>query len=530
MALYDGNGNLIEVGVESSGLSNLSIIRRMNAERHAFRVATFNVKGSGGFYQNNWPMLKTCLADYGVDICGLQEVSFPLQNNAGHGTFAEYFKSEQFPYVSDNGDAYGVEAGSSEVGKNERMVLSRYPIDSTTETYYATQSASGDYRYLAKSVISLPRYMDKRGSENLKLSVYNTQLEVINANTTQAQAREIVEIVAQDEHPFIIIMGDTNDFTLDKEVWKIFEEAGFAPVVSTNTSTVAGTYDFNCIDNFFLSKRIKALNHNVVWSQDYPWGGSEMLSDHDLVIADVELDYSDIRCLNYKTLFCSVQTSAGRDWLTDEETMTVTITPYDGFELSSVSVRDTMVDITSTVYANGVVTLIGSNLRGDIFIEATATGSASAEPGIMPLNNGMYTDSSGWSAAVSNGNHVSITAGSGNLIHKGINISDISKGVQTAVDTALFTIPAGSKVEIRVSNYETTSESWLWYNVGFAETGTGTVKNLFGASKRADATAIVSIEEEMSVGCIVLTIADTLTANKTFGFDIAIAINGTLYV
>lgn len=529
MLFRDGYGNLIEVGGESSGMSNLAFIRKMNDERHAFRIATFNVKGSGGFYQNNWPTLKKCLEDYGVDICGMQEVSFPLQNNAGYGTFAEYFKSEQFPYVSDNGDAYGVEVGSSEIGKNERMMLSRYPIDSTTETYYKTQSASGDYRYLAKTEITLPRYMDKRGSEKLKLSVYNTQLEVINAATTQAQAREIVEIVAQDENPFIIIMGDTNDFTLDKEVWRIFEEAGFAPVVSTNTSTVAGTYDFNCVDNFFLSKRIKALNHDVIWAQDYPWSGATMLSDHDLVIADVELDYSDIRCLNYKTLFCSVQTSTGRDWLTNEETMTVTVTPYDGYELSSVSVRDTMVDITSTVYADGVVTLTGSNLRGDVFIDASAVRTESSGQGAARLKDGTYTDPAGWSVTVSNGNHVKMTAGDSNLNMTSVNISDISNALNKAVETELISIPAGSTVEVSLSNLTHNSTVWTWFDLCFAQTGTGTLTALI-SNKRGNATASLTIEDELSVGCITFGIRDTLTANATIEFDISIVVNGTIYV
>lgn len=528
MALYDISGNPIETGSggESSELSNLAIIRKMNDERHAFRVATFNIKGSGGFRQENWPKLKECLEDYGVDICGLQEVYFPLQDLSGYGTFAEYFKSEQFPYVSDNGDAYGVEAGSSEIGKNERMMLSRYPQGHTTETYYQTQTPDGDYRYLAKTEITLPRYMDKRGSERLKMSIYNTQLEVMYSSTTQAQAREIVEIIAQDENPFIIIMGDSNDFTLDKEVWKIFEEAGFTPVVSTNTSTVAGTYDFNCIDNFFLSKRIKALNHDVIWAQDYPWGNQSMLSDHDLVIADVELDYSDIRCLNYKTLFCSVQTSTGRDWLTEEESMTVTITPYDGYELSSVSVRDTMVDITSTVYADGVVTLTGADLRGDVFIDATAVATGSGGQGVTPLTNGTYTDAAGWTATVTNGNHVSVTAGDSALMWKILNISDVSKGTNVTMETELFTIPAGSTVEVSVSN---TNATYPWYDILLAETATGTKTGLIG-NKKGNNSASVAIENEFSVGCIVFSIRDNIPANSTFEFDINLAVNGTRYV
>lgn len=528
MALVDINGNKISVGGTSSEVGNLAFIRKMNDERHAMRIGTFNIKGSGGFYQNNWPKLKECLEDYGVDICGLQEVNFPLRNIAGLGTFAEYFKSEQFPYVSDNGDDYRNGHGEAYEGKNERMLLSRYPQGHTTETFYAKQSLDGDYRYLAKTEITLPRYMDKRGSEKLKMSIYNTQLEVLYAATTQAQAREIVEIVAQDENPFIIIMGDTNDFTLDKEVWKIFESAGFTPVVSTNTATVSNTYDFNCIDNFFLSKRIKALNHDVVWAQKYPWGRETMLSDHDLVIADVELDYSDIRCLNYKTLFCSVETSHGRDWLSTEENVTVTIKPYDGYELSSVKVRDTMVDVTSTVYADGVVTLTGADLRGDVFIDATAVSTAtSGSEGIKPLANGTYTDAAGWTAKVTNGNHVAVTAGASAISWKKLNISDVSKGTTVAMPTELFSIPAGSLVEVVVRNASNARAPW--YDISLAETATGSLTTLIG-NKSGNNSASVTVADDLSVGCIVFNIRDSIAAGATFEFDINLVVNGTTYV
>lgn len=526
MALYDGNGNLISTG----GIGeSLNLIRTMNDARHALRITTFNIKGSGGFYQNNWPVLKECLRDYCVDICGMQEVNFPLQDKAGYGTFAEYFTSAQFPYVSDNGDAYRKGHGEAYEGKNERMLVSRYPILNTEEVFYtsAQNTGDGDYRYYMKSEVLLPRYMDKRGSEKLRLSIYNTQLEVMGATITQAQARELAEVAKADPNPFVIIMGDTNDFTLDKTVWQIFEEAGFTPVVSTNTSTVAGTYDFNCIDNFFLSKRIKALNHDVVWAQDYPWDRQSMLSDHDMVIADVEFDYSDIRCLNYKTLFCSVQTSHGRDWMNEAENVTVTITPYEGFELSSVKVRDTMVDITSTVYADGVVTLTGADLRGDVFIEATATQTATGGSGEAQLSAGTYTDSAGWTATVSDGNHVSVTAGSTAISWKKLNISDVTNGQNCTMASKLFSIPAGSTVEVSISNASSTTAPW--YDVSLAETGTGTLTNLLG-NVRGNNAVNVTIAEELSVGCIVFNIRDNIAANTTFEFDVCLAVNGTRYV
>lgn len=344
------------------------MIWQMNNTRHAIRIATFNIRGSGGNGQRNWREIKTCLQNYGIDICGMQEVSYPLgdSNSSYIGTnkISDFFKSWQFVNFSDNGTLYG---------KNTRSLMTTrsYLIDSTVEIYYNAQSPNGDHRYLAKSIVSLPRYMDKRGSENLKLSIYNTQLEVVNQNIALSQAMEIIDIVKDDDNPFIIIMGDTNDFTIDKKTWKIFKDSGYEPIVTTNTATVAGTYDYNCIDNFFISKRIMALDYNVINSQEYPWYQDSMLSDHDLVYADIVLDYSDIRCINYN--LDNIAADYNKGWMTDSETITIKLTPIDGYKISTVQVYDTMVLITDTVYSDGEITLTGNNLIGDIYIRAIAT-------------------------------------------------------------------------------------------------------------------------------------------------------------
>ena len=359
-------------------------VKMMNDKLHAFRIGSYNVKGSGGFNQYNWYKLKECVEYYGINICGMQEVFFPLKGTPvnDNKTFAEYFESWQFPYVSDNGDAYRKGDGEQYEGKNERMLLSAYPIDSTVEEIYQSAQAipAGDYRYYAKSVVSLPRYRDKRGSENLKLSVYNTQLEVLGTETAQTQARELLAIAQADPNPFVIIMGDMNDFSLNKEVYKIFKDGGFTPVTDTNTSTVSGTYDYNSIDNFFLSSRIKALDWNVVWSQEWFWSGTYAptddygLSDHDLVYADVQLDYSDIRCINFHLTGATATVSNGKTWMTDEETVTITLTADAGKTLAAVEALDCMLNNTEAITVSGnTITIDGSKLIGDVLITATAT-------------------------------------------------------------------------------------------------------------------------------------------------------------
>lgn len=359
------------------------IIRENNRTRHTFRIGSFNIARYG---QAHWYKLKECLQNYGLDICGLQEVSYPNGDNPnsstvdGHTKLSEHFASWQFDSFSTNG-AYGEFPNNGNYPNNVRCMMAGngFKVDSSVETFLQEQNlGDGDYRYVEKCVMSLPRYKDKRGSENLKMSIYNTQLEVRGASIAQAQAREILAMAQADQNPFIIIMGDTNDFTLDKKVWEIFDEGGFSPVVNTNTSTVAGTEDFNCIDNFFISSRISALDWNVVWAQDWPWTKTgivqPMLSDHDLVYADLQLDYSDIRCVNLFLTNCT--TTWTRGWLSDSETVTITITPDEGYQLpvSPNKMLDCMIANPEALsYSSGTITIDGSKLIGDVFIKMVAT-------------------------------------------------------------------------------------------------------------------------------------------------------------
>lgn len=360
------------------------IIRENNRTRHAFRIGTFNIARNG---QAHWYKLRECLQNYGLDICGLQEVQYPNGDNPnsstayGHTKLSEYFASWQFDSFSTNG-AYGEFPDNGNYPNNVRCMMAGngFEVDSSVETFLQEQNlGDGDYRYVEKCVMSLPRYKDKRGSENLKMSIYNTQLEVRGASTTQTQAREILAIAQADPNPFIIIMGDTNDFTLDKKVWEIFDEGGFTPVVNTNTSTVAGTEDFNCIDNFFISSRISALDWNVVWAQDWPWvratgAKNNQLSDHDLVYADLQLDYSDIRCVNLFLTNCT--TTWTRGWLSDSETVAITITPDTGYQLPAQpnKMLDCMIANPEALsYSSGTITIDGSKLIGDVYIKMVAT-------------------------------------------------------------------------------------------------------------------------------------------------------------
>ena len=363
-------------------------VYQTNRMRHALRISTFNVARYG---HKHWYRIKQFYQEHGVDIAGLQEVSYPLGNTASgfNFVFSDYFESWQFKHFSANGEAYP---------QNERMFMSTldYPIVSTNEVYYQTQKidSSGDHRYYTKCEFTLPRYMDKRGSEYLKMSIYNTQLEVSSPNTRLAQAQELCAVAVADQNPFIIVLGDTNDFGLDKPIWEIFENAGFSAAISTNTATVSGKADFNCIDNLFLSRRLSAIDYDVINAYEYMFessSGANPLSDHDMVFADIALDYSDIRCVNIKVRYGTPEVTAkgtvlerdadgytlAYDWLTPSETMSIRIVPDNGYNLGTIKVFDCQIANPNALSVSGdTINIDGSALIGDVYIVCTCTASS----------------------------------------------------------------------------------------------------------------------------------------------------------
>ena len=257
-------------------------IREINATRDALRIGTFNIYvGRSGY---NWPKIKEELQDYGIDICAFQEVADPKGTGRDYNffTFADTMTGWQFPYCNDNEVVYQ---------KNERMVLSRYEILSSSETVFETE---GNERALLKCEIQLPRYKDYVNGD-CKISVYTTHLSVSSESNRLAQVDEMLEIINQDSNPFKIICMDSNDFGEGKPVWAKIEAAGFSKAHDGSSMTVT---DQSCsIDQIFCSENMKVLNYNVINSNLYKFtrnGTENPVSDHDLLYADIQLDYSDI--------------------------------------------------------------------------------------------------------------------------------------------------------------------------------------------------------------------------------------------
>lgn len=338
-------------------------IREMNKTRDAFRFATFNIY-SAGHAQRNWDCVKSMLQNFGIDFCACQEVRDPLGTVEGNKVFADEMRSWQFPYFSTNGDLYPT---------NERMLMSAFPVVSSYEWEYAKWSS--DRRCCAKYEVQLPLYKDRVGSDQIKMSIYNTQLEVYpvasgNATNRIAEAQEILDMIAEDENPFIAVLMDSNDFSPDKEIWKMFTDAGFTYAIPIKTQTV--TAQDNCIDQIFVSKNMEVLNYDVINGGTYTFFWSDKMqpvSDHDLCFADVRLDYDSFYCIQQK--LTNVTSDCAKVIIDNDAALTINLTAEAGYTLGTVKVRMGHMDVTADVYADGVITIPA--VTGDVYIIAGAT-------------------------------------------------------------------------------------------------------------------------------------------------------------
>ena len=354
------------IGSEEVGrMIKSAAVKELNKNRDAYRLATFNIYGAG-HAQRNWDCVKSMLQNFGIDLCACQEVKSPNGNLDTTNTkiFADEMKSWQFPYCSTNGDLYPT---------NERMLLSAFPVVSSYEWEYA--KASSDRRCCAKYEVQLPLYKDRVGSDQIKMSIYNTQLEVYptasgNATNRIAEAQEILDMIAVDENPFIAVLMDSNDFSPDKEIWKMFTDAGFTYAIPIKTQTV--TAQDNCIDQIFVSKNMEILNYDVINGGAYTFFWSDKMnpvSDHDLCFADVRLKYDDFFCI--KQTLTNVTSDCAKVIVDNDAALTINLTADSGYALGTVKVRMGHMDVTADVYADGVITIPA--VTGDVYIIASGT-------------------------------------------------------------------------------------------------------------------------------------------------------------
>lgn len=257
-------------------------IREINHRQDALRVGTFNV------YVNrtdtNRQTVRKELETYGIDICCFQEA----KNSDGTNVLniGDYLKRGwQFNYCNTN-------AALVDPTKGQAMV-SAYEILSSEEIAY-TENPNSAY---LKCVIQLPKYKDIVDSETT-LSIYNYHGNHQSDGTLRiAEATQIIEAIASDTSDFVIVCGDTNDFSTNKDIWAMFANAGLTPVHDGTSSTVTDPADGKSLDQIFIGANITFLHYDVISSYEWmytPSGSSTSVpvSDHDLVFADLQFDFA----------------------------------------------------------------------------------------------------------------------------------------------------------------------------------------------------------------------------------------------
>ena len=354
--IYDIDGNEITAGSKNS-------IKEINALDDALRIASFNIYGAG-FSKYNWRTIKKEIHDWGVDLCAMQEVRDPLGITSS-GTISEIMTSDELPCTSTNGDMYT---------KNERSLLSRFPIASSYEEKF--ERYGSDHRYFAKYEVSLPKFKNRPGSENLKMSIYNTQLEVSGGgmSTKLAECQQMLDMMEADPNPFIVLCMDSNDASENKDTWLFFENAGYTRCIDITSKTVV--HNGVTLDQIFINDNLRAIRYDVIDSRLYPWSNvlsGSFSSDHNLCFADIVPRYDKIYVI-WEVLE-HVTSSCKSPHVMRGDTFTATYTIDEGYELNAVSIW--MIDenwhIENTVWdaATGTVTI--PNVSNDVRIRIVAT-------------------------------------------------------------------------------------------------------------------------------------------------------------
>lgn len=350
---------------EMSRLLSFKSIKTVNQMRHAFRVASFNTYIGN---RNKWVELKEFLQSYGIDIIGFQEVHTPLSENSSGLTFEQALTSwhlSQFAIIE-----------TEDVPTNCRPVAatSEFEVVSIEETKYTQQGGWGN-RHFTKTQLKLPRWKDKKASENFMVSVYNTQLEPgVTDNLLSirlSQVNQLLAEVARDTNPFVIILGDFNEMATDLSTIQTIINAGYTPQLTDTSTPTAGRgfYDF-----IFVNDRIEIVGDDVI-----PYDLHNNISDHDLVFADVVFDYSNL--ISVKTSLPNCTLSGGTYWLDRRQTEPVvyTVTADSGYTISAISSgqgdNDLIYENDAVVIDGNTVTITPNLVVGDVWINVTTTAN-----------------------------------------------------------------------------------------------------------------------------------------------------------
>lgn len=265
-------------------LMRCEAVRQMNLARDCIRVGTFNM-----FVQNggqNRDVALRMFTDFGLDFIGTQETPNYMDG------YPDSFTSATLPYIDDGETAIASP-------NLDNKVLSRYPISATTRVTYIVPEGkeTQEWRGYTRCEIQLPRYKDYYPNGDKVLAFYATHFDP-DSVCSAAEAQELVTALLADTADYIVVAVDTNDFNLEKPLWKVFTDAGFKQVHDGSSKTTVRDVALNkdsALDNIFCSSNMDVVSYNIINSSTYTYttlaGTVLNASDHDLVYADLKLNY-----------------------------------------------------------------------------------------------------------------------------------------------------------------------------------------------------------------------------------------------
>lgn len=396
-------------GEEMVRMSKLLSIRAMNESRHSLRIANWNVYGAQRVAvgtTGNWDAVGRVLANFGIDICGFEEVKYAPSGTTANQNLPDHLISRrpwQFGYGNTN-----IPSGTTWSPLSNRAMVSRFEVLESTEVPTYVDSGSYNNRSFLYTKVALPRYYDCMGGQQY-LAFYVIHPTVATEENQTLEWQVLINHLQANKCAFKIVVSDTNDWFYNSSGypvhWAMLENVGLTAVNDGTPKTQTGandideqgnptndqSYGHDSLDNIFVSSNIHVKDWNVisVWDMERLANG-KAISDHDLIYADLEFDYSDlivpmrpmtewIAVIQNLTHCTSSYVPTYDNPLNMQrwdmtQAFSCTLTPDTGYTLSSVTVKVGGTNKTSQYYSNGTVSVPASAMSaGDILITAVAT-------------------------------------------------------------------------------------------------------------------------------------------------------------
>lgn len=252
-----------------------------NVTSHPLRVASLNLAHgrrdslnqilvSTSSTRNNLTDIATFLRDNRVDIAALQEADAPSRwsGNFNHVSFLA--RSAEYPFY--------VHASQAKIGVANygTGVLSKLPINKAIELTFAASPPTVNKGFTLAELSWSP---GESRVESITLDVISVHLDFSRRSVRLQQITELRAVLAGRTNP-LIIMGDFNSESLATELQPTGEGATRYLHTWPGDNEALATYKGKRLDWIVISSELEFVSYDV---------SAEVLSDHSLVIADIQL-------------------------------------------------------------------------------------------------------------------------------------------------------------------------------------------------------------------------------------------------